>query len=137
MPLPDPVARLLAAFDARKPAALARAVSQVENQREGFERLLSVLHPRMGRRRTGYGSPGAGKSTLTTRRVTEYRAMGLQVGIIAVTPPLFTGGALLRSHSHGVGRADPGVFIRRWPRVFPGGMSASTRAVADVLMPSI
>ncbi len=54
--------RLLADFDARKPAALARAVSMVENQRDGFDALLAVLHPRIGRgRRIGItGPPGAG-----------------------------------------------------------------------------
>ena len=35
--------RLLADFDAGKPAALARAVSIVENQREGYDRLLATL----------------------------------------------------------------------------------------------
>ena len=142
LPLPDPLARLLADFDARKPAALARAVSLVENQREGFERLLSVLHPRMGRaRRIGVtGPPGAGKSTLTTRLVAEYRAMGLEVGIIAVDPTSpFTGGALLGDRIRMESVAlDPGVFIRSLAtRGSLGGMSASTRAVADVLMPSI
>jgi putative protein kinase ArgK-like GTPase of G3E family len=42
-PAADRVARLLADFDAGKPAALARAVSMVENQREGFEQLLTTL----------------------------------------------------------------------------------------------
>ena len=47
-------------------AALARAVSIVENGRDGFEDLLAALHPRLGRaRRIGLtGPPGAGKSTL-------------------------------------------------------------------------
>jgi LAO/AO transport system kinase len=58
----DRIARLLAEFDAGKHAALARAVSLIENQREGFEQLLSALHPRVGRaRRIGVtGPPGAG-----------------------------------------------------------------------------
>jgi len=62
---------LLAEFDAGKKAALARAVSIVENHRAGFERLLATFHPRLGRaRRIGItGPPGAGKSTLTTALV--------------------------------------------------------------------
>src|SRR5512140_1130659 len=65
---PNPIATLLAQFDAGKKAALARAVSIVENRRAGADELLAALHPRLGRaRRIGItGPPGAGKSTLTT-----------------------------------------------------------------------
>nr|MCU0616808.1 hypothetical protein [Gemmatimonadaceae bacterium] len=63
--------RLLLDFNAGRKPALARAVSIVENQRAGFDALLSALHPRLGRaRRIGVtGPPGAGKSTLTTQLV--------------------------------------------------------------------
>src|SRR5688572_32166082 len=90
--------RLLADFDARQPAALARAVSIVENHRPGFDELLAALHPRLGRsRRIGLtGPPGAGKSTLSTGLTAAYRAAGLTVGVVAVDPTSpFTGGALL------------------------------------------
>ena len=43
--------RLLADFDARRPAALARAVSIVENHRAGFDALLAALHGRLGHAR--------------------------------------------------------------------------------------
>src|SRR6185437_13483240 len=89
---------LLADFDARRPAALARAVSIVENHRAGFEDVLGALHSRLGRaRRIGItGPPGAGKSTITTTLAARYRAAGLSAGIIAVDPTSpFTGGALL------------------------------------------
>jgi LAO/AO transport system kinase len=129
---------LLAAFDAGKPAALARAVSMVENQRDGFEQLLSTLHPRVGRaRRIGVtGPPGAGKSTLTTRLVNQYREAGLRVGVIAVDPTSpFTGGALLGDRVRMESVAlDPGVFIRSLAtRGSLGGISSATRSVADVL----
>lgn len=134
----DRLARLLADFDAGKPAALARAVSMVENQRDGFEQLLTTLHPRVGRaRRIGVtGPPGAGKSTISTRLVTEYRAAGLRVGVIAVDPTSpFTGGALLGDRVRMESVAlDPGVFIRSLAtRGSLGGISSATRAVADVL----
>jgi LAO/AO transport system kinase len=137
-PKPDSVARLLADFDGGKPAALARAVSMVENQRDGFETLLSSIHSRVGRaRRIGItGPPGAGKSTLTAQLVTAYRAAGLRVGVIAVDPTSpFTGGALLGDRVRMESVAlDPGVFIRSLAtRGSLGGISSATRAVADVL----
>ncbi|MGQ0647519.1 MAG: methylmalonyl Co-A mutase-associated GTPase MeaB [Gemmatimonadaceae bacterium] len=132
------VDRLLADFDAGKSAALARAVSLVENQRDGYDRLLATLHPRIGRaRRIGItGPPGAGKSTMSTRLVTEWRTAGLRVGVIAVDPTSpFTGGALLGDRIRMESVAlDPGVFIRSLAtRGSLGGLSSATRVVADVL----
>src|ERR1019366_1696144 len=89
---------LTAALLEGKVAALARAVSLVENGRPGFEELLATLHPRLGgARRIGLtGPPGAGKSTLTERLVAAYRAQGHRVAVVAVDPTSpFTGGALL------------------------------------------
>jgi LAO/AO transport system kinase len=133
-----PIARLLADFDARRPAALARAVSLVENQREGFDVILAALHPRIGRaRRIGItGPPGAGKSTLTTQLTKAYRAAGLTVGIVAVDPTSpFTGGALLGDRIRMEEVAlDEGVYIRSLAtRGSLGGLSSATRVVADVL----
>jgi LAO/AO transport system kinase len=131
-------ARLIADFDARKPAALARAISIVENQRAGFDALLGALHPRIGRaRRIGItGPPGAGKSTVTTQLAAAYREAGLTVGIVAVDPTSpFTGGALLGDRIRMESVAlDPGVYIRSLAtRGSLGGLSSATRAVADVL----
>jgi LAO/AO transport system kinase len=130
--------RLIADFDARRPAALARAISIVENQRPGFDTVLGALHPRIGRgRRIGItGPPGAGKSTITTQLATAYREAGLTVGIVAVDPTSpFTGGALLGDRIRMESVAlDPGVYIRSLAtRGSLGGLSAATRAVADVL----
>ncbi|MDQ3950613.1 MAG: methylmalonyl Co-A mutase-associated GTPase MeaB [Gemmatimonadota bacterium] len=130
--------RLLGAFDAGNVAALARAVSLVENHRTGFDRLLATLHARTGRaRRIGLtGPPGAGKSTLTTRLTAAYRAAGLKVGVLAVDPTSpFTGGALLGDRIRMESVAlDPGVFIRSMAtRGSLGGLAAATREVADVL----
>jgi len=129
---------LLADLDARRPAALARAVSIVENHRAGFEDVLGALHSRLGRaRRIGItGPPGAGKSTITTTLAARYRAAGLSTGIIAVDPTSpFTGGALLGDRIRMESVAlDEGIFIRSMAtRGSLGGLAGSTREVADVL----
>jgi LAO/AO transport system kinase len=134
----DATGRLLDDFAAGRRAALARAVSIVENQRPEFDRILSALHPKIGRaRRLGItGPPGAGKSTLTTRLVESMRAQGLSVGIIAVDPTSpFTGGALLGDRVRMESVAlDTGVYIRSLAtRGALGGLSGATRDAADVL----
>jgi LAO/AO transport system kinase len=134
----DEVHRILDGFAARRPAALARAVSIVENHRPGFDELLGAVHPRLGRaRRVGLtGPPGAGKSTLSAGLTTAYRAANLTVGVVAVDPTSpFTGGALLGDRIRMESVAlDPGVFIRSMAtRGSLGGLAVSTREVADVL----
>jgi len=121
-------------------AALARAISLVENQREGFEGVLAALHRKIGKgntQRIGItGPPGAGKSTLTEQLVRAYRDRGLKVAVIAVDPTSpFTGGALLgdRIRMESVS-LDPGVFIRSMAtRGAQGGLATTTEEVADVL----
>lgn len=130
--------QLLSDFDSGKIPALARAVSIVENHREGFDELLGAMHARTGRaRRAGLtGPPGAGKSTVTALLVAKYRAAGLRVGVVAVDPTSpFTGGALLGDRVRMEAIAlDSGVFIRSMAtRGSLGGLAAATREVADVL----
>jgi LAO/AO transport system kinase len=137
-PPPESIETLLTQFDAGKIAALARAVSIVENRRAGADALLAALHPKLGRaRRIGItGPPGAGKSTLTTDLAAAYRAAGLTVGIVALDPTSpFTGGALLGDRIRMEAIAlDPGIFIRSMAtRGSLGGLAASTRDVTDVL----
>jgi len=132
------IARLLESFDAGQRAALARAISIVENHRDGFDALLAVLHPRLGRaRRIGItGPPGAGKSTITTSLVEAMRLDGLTVAVVAVDPTSpFTGGALLGDRIRMERVAlDPGVYIRSMAtRGSLGGLAAATRETCDVL----
>ena len=129
---------LVSDFAAGKKAALARAISIVENHRAGFEELLATWHPLLGHaRRIGLtGPPGAGKSTLATCITRAFRARGLTVGIIAVDPTSpFTGGALLGDRIRMEDIAlDPGVYIRSLAtRGSLGGLSAATRETCDVL----
>lgn len=119
-------------------AAVARAVSIVENGRPGFEALLTALHGRVGRaRRIGItGPPGAGKSTLTEQLVYAWRQVGLKVAVVAVDPTSpFTGGALLGDRIRMERVAlDPGVYIRSMAtRGSLGGLAMSSREVCDVL----
>ncbi len=129
---------LLADLRARKMAALARAISVVENGRAGFEELLIAIHEDLGKaRRVGLtGPPGAGKSTLTEELVTAYRARGLTVAVVAVDPTSpFTGGALLGDRIRMESVAlDDGVYIRSMAtRGSLGGLATTTREVCDVL----
>ena len=129
---------LLENLRAGKRAALARAISVVENERSGFEALLEEIHPLLGRaHRIGItGPPGAGKSTLTSALIALYRARGERIGVVAVDPTSpFTGGALLgdRIRMNDVA-LDDGVFIRSMAtRGSLGGLALSTREVADVM----
>ncbi len=134
----DALHALLDGFDAGRKAALARAVSIVEDQRPGCEALAARLHARVGRaRRIGItGPPGAGKSTLTTLLAETYLDAGLRVGVVAVDPTSpFTGGALLGDRVRMERVAlHPQVFIRSMAtRGSLGGLAAMTRDVCDVL----
>ncbi len=130
--------RLLADLTAGRPAALARAISLVENGRPGFERLLASVHQRLGQaHRIGVtGPPGAGKSTLVEQLVRAYRTAGRRIGVVAVDPTSpFTGGALLGDRIRMESVAlDDDVFIRSMAtRGSLGGVAVSTREVCDVL----
>ncbi|HUL70396.1 MAG TPA: methylmalonyl Co-A mutase-associated GTPase MeaB [Gemmatimonadales bacterium] len=131
-------ADLLSELRGHRIPSLARAISQVENERPGFEELLAAIHPALGRaRRIGItGPPGAGKSTLTEQLVRGFRARGLTVGVVAVDPTSpFTGGALLGDRIRMESVAlDSGVFIRSMAtRGSLGGLATTTREVCDLL----
>jgi LAO/AO transport system kinase len=140
MKAPASLSLLLDGLDRGDTTALARAISLVENQRDGFEHVLGHAHERAGRttaRRIGItGPPGAGKSTLTQQLIQQYRAAGLKVAVVAVDPTSpFSGGALLgdRIRMEAVS-LDPGVFIRSMAtRGSLGGLATTTEEVCDVL----
>lgn len=118
--------------------AVARACRIVDEAWPGHLELLAALFPyTQGSWWIGItGSPGVGKSTLTSRLIAELRGRGKRVGVVAVDPSSpFSGGALLgdriRMQAHW---ADPDVFIRSVAtRGAVGGLSRTTADVARVL----
>lgn len=113
------------------PRALARLVSLIEDGSPRLRSVMKELAPLAGHARViGLtGSPGAGKSTVTSALVTAYRRQGLRVGVLAIDPTSpFTGGALLgdriRMQDHAT---DRDVFIRSMAsRGHLGGLAAAT-----------
>ncbi len=111
-------------------AALAKLLSLLE--REGPKRLSmhpELLHPEKLSFRIGItGPPGAGKSTLIAKLITEIRANNFSVGVIAVDPSSpFSQGAVLGDRIRYTEHfSDPKVFIRSLgSRGSLGGLSAS------------
>ncbi|HEY4384597.1 MAG TPA: methylmalonyl Co-A mutase-associated GTPase MeaB [Ktedonobacteraceae bacterium] len=118
--------------------ALARMVTLIENDVPQVQRYLAELHPHTGRAHIigVTGAPGAGKSTLVTRLVREFRKRELRVGVIAVDPSSpFSGGAILGDRIRMMELAgDPDVFIRSMAsRGSLGGLASSTRDVVHAL----
>jgi LAO/AO transport system kinase len=117
---------------------MARAMSLIEDEAPSAAALVRDIFPHTGRTYlVGVtGPPGAGKSTLVDRIVSETRKAGETVGVVAVDPTSpFTGGAILgdrvRMQAHA---QDEGVFIRSMAtRGHLGGLARTTGDVALVL----
>ncbi len=116
--------------------AVAAALNLLESRRPAEEALSAELiealahHARPGRHVIGItGPPGAGKSTLISRLIREYRAAGRAVGVLTVDPSSRSGGALLGDRARIDGDpGDPKLFIRSMaagPHL--GGLAWKTR----------
>ncbi|HEU4579106.1 MAG TPA: methylmalonyl Co-A mutase-associated GTPase MeaB [Polyangiaceae bacterium] len=130
--------QILAGVLAGDVRALARACRMVDERWPGHHELLSSVFPHS---RSSWwvgitGSPGVGKSTITSRLIQHLRAQGQRVGVVAVDPSSpFSGGALLgdriRMQAHW---DDPEVFIRSLAtRGALGGLSRTSADVARLL----
>ena len=122
-------------------AALARAITAVENDGSEAADVLKLAHGKTGNALVVgvTGAPGAGKSTLVSAYVRELRSRGLGVGVLAVDPSSpFTGGALLGDRVRMLDHAgDPDVFVRSVAsRGHLGGLSRNTARLVDVMAAS-
>jgi LAO/AO transport system kinase len=119
--------------------ALARLLTRVEDgSQERLRETIHLLHPRTGGALlVGItGSPGVGKSTLTSALIAEWRARRRTVAVLAIDPSSpFSGGALLgdrvRMQEHVL---DEGVYVRSMAsRGHLGGLSWATPQALLVL----
>ena len=94
---------------------LARAISFIENEEDGFDELLRSLPENTKAQIIGVtGPPGAGKSTLVDGLISEMIAAGKKVAVFCVDPSSpFNLGALLGDRIRmSSWYTHPGVFIR-------------------------
>ncbi|HEU5044201.1 MAG TPA: methylmalonyl Co-A mutase-associated GTPase MeaB [Nocardioidaceae bacterium] len=118
--------------------AVARLISLVEDASPLLREVMAGLAPYTGNAQiVGItGAPGVGKSTSTSALVSQLRATGKRVGVLAVDPSSpFSGGALLgdrvRMQEHAT---DPEVYIRSMAsRGHLGGLAWSTPQALRVL----
>lgn len=132
----DPATLATAVLDGEI-AAVARAITAVENDLPDGRAMLDRIFPHTGKAHiVGVtGPPGAGKSTLVNEIVRESRARGQKIAVLAIDPSSpITGGATLGDRIRMTEwHADPGVFVRSMAsRRFGGGLAQHTLTVAHV-----
>ena len=133
-----PIEILLEEMLAGNRRALARVISQVENETPAGQKALQMIYPHTGQ---GYtvgitGAPGTGKSSLVNSLTKALRQLGKTVAVVAVDPTSpFSGGAVLGDRFRMNDLAgDKGVFIRSMAtRGNLGGLARTTFDVIRVM----
>ncbi len=118
--------------------AAAKLISMIEDDEPGARDALRKLYRHTGKAHiVGFtGPPGAGKSTLISRLIKEFRRRKKTVGVIAVDPTSpFTGGAILGDRVRmPEASLDPHVYIRSMAtRGHMGGLALATFDAVHVL----
>jgi LAO/AO transport system kinase len=117
--------------------ALARVLTQVENDTPDGRAVLNALFPHTGKAHLigVTGAPGTGKSSLVNQLALYLRTQKKRVAIVAVDPSSpFTGGAVLGDRVRMKDLSgDPGVFIRSMAsRGSLGGLAQATAGMVQV-----
>ena len=133
MPGPDEIIKGILHKD---PWSLGKLARMIDDELPGNDEVLARLHTMGGHSRVVgiTGPPGAGKSTLISGLIREFRNRKETVAVLAVDPSSpYSGGAVLgdrvRMQEHAT---DPGVFIRS--PATRGHMGGLTRSVQSLLI---
>ncbi|OQW50344.1 MAG: hypothetical protein A4S09_00685 [Proteobacteria bacterium SG_bin7] len=117
-------------------AGLARALSLIDKNVIGSLKVSELLNAPQSFRIGITGPPGAGKSTLISKLISQFRSRQLTAAVLAVDPssPITKGAILgdrIRMHEH---MDDEGVFVRSiGSRGHHGGLSASVYVMTRAL----
>src|SRR3954466_371145 len=116
---------------------IARAISMIENEAEGFEELLQSLRAHSGSNVIGItGPPGAGKSTLVDALIGQLKSGGKKIAVLCVDPssPFNLGAVLGDRIRMSNWYTSPDVFIRSLAtRGSMGGLHPRIIEIADLL----
>jgi LAO/AO transport system kinase len=128
----------IAAAQQGNPRAVARLITQVENDAAAARAIVAALYAATGRAHVVgiTGPPGSGKSSLVNELAKAFRQRGRRVGIVAVDPSSpFSGGALLGDRVRMRDLAgDEGIFVRSMAsRGSLGGLARGVAAAVKVL----
>jgi len=129
--------RILEQIKRGEPAAIARAITLVENELESYEQLLKNLNPTHEAKIVGItGAPGTGKSTLTDALIEKLLTSDKRIAVLCVDPSSpFNFGALLGDRIRmSSWYTHPRVFIRSLAtRGSLGGLHPKIVEITDLL----